>query len=269
MKAAVISDIHIGPSATYKGVRRKLTEYSETYISEFVSRISDNGKYSFALQLGDLIEDETPEVDKKNFKKGIELFSKCDAPIYHAVGNHDIIGLSNEYLRESIGQESLYYSFENEYGYFIVLHSEDCSETQLISISRQQLSWLQDKLQEASKPTIIFIHHSLADQELDGNPWFEGRPKRCLIDNRKEIRQLICKSGKVVAVINGHLHWNQVSIHDGIPYITLQSAIENFADDGTPANTWAEIELTESTFSIRVFGNDPAEYCYDHNFFAG
>jgi hypothetical protein len=42
MKIAFISDVHIGPSACYKGVRRKLAEYSDQFIGEFLKHISDD-----------------------------------------------------------------------------------------------------------------------------------------------------------------------------------------------------------------------------------
>ena len=132
----------------------------------------------------------------------------------------------------------------------------------MISISSEQIVWLEEELNSTNKPVVIFVHHSLADQNLEGNPWFEGRPSRCLIHNRDEVRKIIGDSKKVVAVINGHLHWNNISIHDGIPYVTIQSAIENFSNEGIPANTWEEFDLTPNTFKISVYGNDKIEYDY-------
>ncbi|MBC8506287.1 MAG: hypothetical protein H8D34_15605 [Chloroflexi bacterium] len=77
-----------------------------------------------------------------------------------------------------------------------------------------------------------------------------------------DTRNLFSNSGKVIAVINGHLHWNQIDWHDDIPYITVQSAIENFDNEGTSANAWGKILLKDNKFSLKQYGNDPFEFEY-------
>ena len=55
----------------------------------------------------------------------------------------------------------------------------------------------------------------------------------------------MAESGKVKAVFNGHIHWNHIMHHDGIPYINLQALSENFQNDGTPAESYALVEVGE------------------------
>ena len=265
MKLAFISDVHIGPSAYHNGVRRKLTEYSEQFINEFTGHVRTSDDNRFAIHLGDLIQDADPETDLKNFRTGIELFTKCTIPLHHLVGNHDTVNIPADKIRRMLNLDSLYYAFDEEEYHFIILYSQVPVPARKISIiPEEQLKWLESDLNATIKPTVIFMHHSLADQDLTGNPWFEGRPEACLVANRAEVRHVLAASGKIAAVVNSHLHWNRLDYHDGIPYITVQSPIENFKDDGTPANAWGEIELSMQRFTLEVHGNDKARY--EHTF---
>jgi len=66
----------------------------------------------------------------------------------------------------------------------------------------------------------------------------------------------------VRAVFNGHLHWNHLDLIAGIPYVTIQSPIENLDDDapGRPAATHAVVRLGPRRLLVHVRGNDPARY---------
>ena len=263
MRAAFISDLHIGSAGFHGGIQRKLTQYSEPFAAEFIEKLNSR-EYEFAVQLGDLIEDADEETDRRNLHRGVEILQHSSVPLYHVAGNHDTGHLTAPELGRIFGLPSLYYSFQAGDCLGIVLHSVLAypGEARTI-IPSAQLAWLQDELQIAPGPVIVFVHHSLADQDLDGNPWFEGRPEGALIENRQEVRRMLAASGKVAAVINGHVHWNRIDHHDDIPYITIQSAIENFTDDGTPAHAWGEISLTDGRLKIDVFGNDRISFRYD------
>jgi len=260
MKIAFISDVHIGPTSLYKGVRRKLTEYSELYIYNFVKRLSND--YEFAIQLGDLIQDDNPEADLENYRNGLELFAKSPIPLHHLIGNHDVINIKEKELAEFIKRKPLYYSFDSGKYHFIILYTRVYDNERSI-IDEQQKTWLAADLAATDKACLVFSHHSLAEQNLFGNPWFQDWPSACLVENRREIREILFDSQKVIAVVNGHLHWNNVTHHDGIPYITVQSAIENYNDDGESANAWGSIEITDAKFSLIVHGNDPFDYEYE------
>jgi hypothetical protein len=66
----------------------------------------------------------------------------------------------------------------------------------------------------------------------------------------------------VRAVFNGHLHWNHLDLIHAIPYVTVQSLIENVDDDapGRPAAAHAVVRLSDRRMMVRVAGNDPARY---------
>ena len=106
------------------------------------------------------------------------------------------------------------------------------------------------------------MHHSASEQELEDSRWFSRHPHLALVKERAELRQIFEESGRVRAVFNGHLHWNNLDVIRGIPYVTVQSLIENVDDDapGRPAAAHAIVTLGERRMVIRVRGNDPARY---------
>lgn len=257
MKIALIADTHYGPMIPFRGINRKLTQYSMPYMKAFIERISNDPSYAFAVNLGDVIEDENLELDRIRCAESMDLFRTCAHDVYHVIGNHDVLLLPlNEFLSIS-RMKAPYYSFDRENYHFVVLYAEipDVKKVEGF-IFDEQLSWLKQDLKYTTKPTIVFCHYSLSDQDLTNNPWFYDAPQMCLINNRQEVRQILTNSGKVRAVINGHLHWNNIHIQGGIPFITIQSAVENFRDDDTPANAWAKFEITEDLLKVEVFGND-------------
>ena len=109
------------------------------------------------------------------------------------------------------------------------------------------------------------MHHSASEQDLDDSRWFHGRPHLALVENRAELRRIFEASRKVRAVLNGHLHRNNVDVIRGIPYVTVQSLIENLDDDapGRPAASHAEVHVTARRMVVRVRGNDPARYQFE------
>jgi hypothetical protein len=56
------------------------------------------------------------------------------------------------------------------------------------------------------------------------------------------------------------MHWNHFDLCEGIPYITVQSLIENLDDDapGRPAAAHAVCRLSDKRLLVEVNGNDPA-----------
>jgi 3',5'-cyclic-AMP phosphodiesterase len=270
LRIGFISDLHIGPSEYHNGVRRKLTEHAEAYLNEFVEYVSRRGYVAFGVQLGDLIQDSNLETDHNNYCKGIKILSQASVPIHHLIGNHDEKNLSLEELRNILGLKSLYYSFdEGAYHFVFLFPYVPLPDTPGGIIPDDQLAWLEKDLARTNNPTFVFAHQSFADQDLTGNPWFDGLPGDCLVENRVEVRKIFSASGKVAAVVNGHLHWNHVDWHDGIPYITVQSATENVDNKELPSHAWGVMEINGSSFSLVQYGNDSFEHHNDFKVLTG
>jgi hypothetical protein len=86
------------------------------------------------------------------------------------------------------------------------------------------------------------------------------------VRERAALRAVLERSGRVRAVFNGHLHRNHLDVINGIPYVTIQSLIENLDADapGRPAAAYAIATLEDARTTVRVLGNDPARYQFEH-----
>jgi hypothetical protein len=131
-----------------------------------------------------------------------------------------------------------------------------------VRIDAEQLAWLEADLARAKRPAIVMMHHTASEQDVAANRWFYRAPHLCKVVERRRLRRILEASQKVVAVFNGHMHWNHFDLCGGIPYITVQSLIENLDDDapGRPAAAHAVCCLSDRRLLVEVNGNDPARY---------
>jgi hypothetical protein len=265
---ALISDIHFGPEAGFGGKLRKLTAQGPALAQAFVDRMNREVRPDLLVNLGDDIEDESKEADRARYKACIDVLRGAESELVNVAGNHDLIYLEPADLLEIWGREgqgSLYWSFDRGGYHFVVLHTRERKDLD-VSVGSEQLVWLERDLAESKdKPVIGLMHHSAADQDLRGNRWFEGSPNICLIRERRAIRALFEAHGGVLAVFNGHLHWNHLDVIRGIPYVTLQSLIENVDDDapGRAAAAHAIVRLSKRRVVVEVEGAERARYQFD------
>ena len=105
----------------------------------------------------------------------------------------------------------------------------------------------------------MFTHFAPADLDLAGQFWFEHSPDKAMLANRAEVRKIL-ESHDVAMAMNGHVHWNNHTVHNKISYITIQSLVENTANDGEPAGAWALVEAGAASLDVTVKGRDPARY---------
>jgi Icc protein len=268
---ALVTDLHFGPEAGYDGKLRKLTSEAPRLAAEFVDRMNEVVRPDLVFNLGDDIEDESRERDLERYAQCMSVLSKCDARVVHVAGNHDRINLLDSDLLDfwglsgagdSSGHGSrLYRSFDHGGVHFVVLATH---ETQNLSVrlDDEQLAWLEGDLLAASSPAIVLMHHTASEQDVSHNRWFYRAPHLCKVVERRRLRRILETSGKVVAVFNGHLHWNHFDLCGGIPYITVQSLIENLDEDapGRPAAAHAVCVLSDKRLTVEIGGNDPARY---------
>lgn len=271
MKFAIINDIHHGPpnSGFKNGIHRKLTFMAENLVNKFVDEMNTKELPEFIINLGDLIEDvNNRKTDIEYFKKTLALLKSLKMKTYTLIGNHDVRTLTSQDMLHMLSYEKLYYSFDYDDYHFVALsfnmtgnHTKVLNDIKA-EVPPDQLKWLELDLDRANKPIIIFIHYSLAEDDMKGNFWFESEPQYALLDNRQDVRKILEKSGKVKAVISGHQHWNRMKVHNNIPYFVVTSLIENFRNDGTPANAHTIVTLDREKIVVDVKGNDPALFEY-------
>jgi 3',5'-cyclic AMP phosphodiesterase CpdA len=258
LRIAAISDIHFGPKAYFRGKLRKLSHQAPALLDCFVKEMNDRLQPDLVLTLGDLIEDESADADAVRYQRCVEELRKLRCPLRFVVGNHDTINLSDDKVRSCWPEQSpLHYRFALMGFEFVVLRTTERRDRD-VRLDEAQLLWLKEQLTQCQGPVVVLMHHSAADQSLRGNRWFENAQHLALIENRRDLREVIASSGKVRLVLNGHLHWNDVTIHDNIPYVTVQSLIENLDDDepGRPARAYAMVELADDGVSVVVGGEE-------------
>ncbi len=261
MKFAILTDIHLGPKGYYKGILRKISKDVKIFLDNFVDEMNNNVKPEFVVILGDLVNGVDEVTDKNNIDYIIKLLKKLECLVYYVAGNHDLKNISEDELINLFNQKQLYYSFDSGSFHFIVLFSR-VSENRTILIPDKQKEWLKQDLNKTDKKSVVFVHHGLADQDLTGNPWFEGRPENCLIANRSEIRNIFSASNKVIASFNGHLHWDKQDIHDNIPYFTIQSLTENEDNKGIASETHAVVNIEDNKVNVDIKGNYSKKFLY-------
>lgn len=262
MKFAIITDIHLGPEEYHKGILRKANKEAKKFLGNFVKEMNENANPELVIVLGDLIQDEDPISDRDNLNYVVESMKGLDCPVQYAAGNHDLKNISEDDLAKLLHQERLYHSFDLGRFHFIVLFSKRFDDKIRFHIPDEQKTWLQKDLEETRKQCLVFVHYGLADQDLTGNPWFEGKPEKCLIMNRKEIRSILSKSKKVIAVFDSHLHWNRMHVHNSIPYFTIQSLVENEDDKGVPSQAYSIVYIEDKKISVEIKGNYPKKFSH-------
>lgn len=258
-----VSDLHFGPEARHRGKLRKLSKDAPQLLEGALREMLARAKPDLLVNLGDDIEDESPGADLARYTDCQRILRSAGLPLLNVAGNHDSVHLSRGALRDIWQEEGVGtldrvvdVPAEGDRRLRVIRLESQEEKDRVISLSREQLGWLEVQLTESAWPVVIVVHHSLADQDLTQNPWFEGRPHIALIRERHRVQEMLAGSGKVLAVINGHVHWNHVWMNRGIPYVTVQSLIENLDDDapGRPAAAFMIARIFESKLRFEFEG---------------
>jgi 3',5'-cyclic AMP phosphodiesterase CpdA len=262
MRFALISDVHFGPLARFEGKLRKLTHHAEDLCGAFVERMNRQDQPNLVVNLGDVIEDEDRERDLEQYGRFIRTMADLQAPLLHVAGNHDQINLSDDDLRTFWQHQGpLFYSRDVAGIHFCVLRTLEIQD-RAVHLPDEQLVWLRQDLERATGPSIVLMHHPASEMRLEGNRWFDKRPHLCRVAERRALQRVVSEAGNVIAVFNGHVHWNHFDVVDGVPYVTIQSLIENLDDDapGRAANAFAVCDVDERRLVILVDGVEPVRY---------
>ncbi|MBM4359501.1 MAG: metallophosphoesterase family protein [Deltaproteobacteria bacterium] len=263
----IVTDLHFGPAASFGGKLRKLTHRAAELTRSFAERMRDEVRPDLVVNLGDVLEDESPELDRVRYAECMDLLALAGVERLNVAGNHDAVHLDAPALRTLWGlapDGPLHQSLDRGGAHLVVLATHETKDVD-VRIDEAQLAWLEADLAATTLPTVVLMHHSAADQHLAGNRWFAKAPHLALVKERKRLRALLEASGKVVLVVNGHLHWNHLDVIRGIPYLTLQSLIENLDDDapGRPASAYAVVRLSNRRISIEVGGAETCRYQFE------
>jgi hypothetical protein len=257
VRFGVVTDIHyadIDPNGarTYRESPAKLAECVQVMNAKGVQ---------FLLELGDFKDqDKTPdEARTLGYLETIEsVFAGFKGPRYHVIGNHDADSLSKaQYLAAApntgITPNATHYAFVSGGVRFVVLdasHKGDGSDYDHgnfdwsdSNVDAPQLDWLAKTLAASAGPAVVFVH-----QQLDGTGAY-------YVKDAAQVRGVLEKSGRVIAVLQGHRHEGGFSTINGIPYFTFKGLIEGA---GPWNNSYSIVDVMPD-LGLRILGYRQAE----------
>lgn len=257
IKFGVITDSHYAdrdPNGTryYRGSMDKIRESINVF---------NQKKVDFVVHLGDFKDEDLNQKteDTLSYLKTIEAeYAKFKGPRYHCIGNHDVDSITKaQFLANventGIKTDSAHYSFDIKGFHFVVLDAnfdkngkehyfKDGADFQDVNIPDSQLEWLKNDLSKTELPTVVFCHQ----------PFFKYDKGDYVLHviNRQALRTILEKSGKVNAVIHGHVHEESFQEINGIYYIT-QLGMVDF--EGLENNSFAIVDFDGATLKLNGY----------------
>jgi len=240
IRFGVVTDTHYAdiastPTRFYRESIAKLTECINLMNTEEVD---------FLVELGDFHDGiwGQPASTILNLQTIEAVYQQFNGLAYHVIGNHDLSISRAQFLANApnpagIDPNMTYYSYDHNGIHFVVL---DPNYSGLV-IPPEELVWLEQDLEDANCPAIIFIHQ-LLETSCGGTDLY--------IANHAEVRDVLEESGKVLAVFSGHYHTGTYNKINNIYYYTLKGLIEGTGEEN---NTYAIVEVDEN-YNITVTG---------------
>jgi hypothetical protein len=192
----------------------------------------------FAIMGGDHVFDAL-SVDRARANAVFDLYKRTEQtlqmPLHHTIGNHDVFGINiksgaspsdpsygKKMYEDRVGRT--YYSFDHKGWHLIVLDSIQPTEDRMwqARIDDPQLTWLKDELNRAgaTTPIIVTVHVPLvsafatyAEKVTTGQKY-----NTLTVDNAPDVLAAF-QGHNVVAVLQGHLHVNELVVLKNTQYI--------------------------------------------------
>ncbi|MDI1313787.1 metallophosphoesterase [Prosthecobacter sp.] len=245
LRVGLMTDLHYGDKEPTKTrfYREALTKLDEAV--EAMNR----DKPALVVELGDFI-DQADSVEREiEWLKTMEShFTKLFMPRHYVLGNHCVGTLTKQEFAAHTKAPGGHAVFEENGVTFLILDAcfrEDGTSYerknfnwQDSNLPKAELAWLESALGKASGPVIIFAH-----QRLDMD-------KAHAVRNAAQVRSLVEKSGKVLAVFQGHSHKNDYQQIAGIHYTTLVAMVEG---SGVENNGYSLLDIMADG-SLRLNG---------------
>ena len=247
----MVSDIHHG-----RDTKTKRGSAALAHLRRFVEDAATGGAHA-VVELGDRISDETPERDVRLQEEVGREFAGLRIPHHHLNGNHDLAALEPKTIEAALGVSTSSKAI-------------DCGEVRLVlwnadvrlprerglQLAPGDLDELRMLLGADNRRTFVFSHVPLSGHSQLGNYYFEGCPDRSTyLADLPAIRETLRDAPCPVVCFAGHVHWNSLTVVDGIAHLTLQSLTET-CTTGEPAGCTGLIELDGNRLRWLVGGID-------------
>ena len=255
LRAAVVTDIHYGPDRY-----SKKGDEAIILLRDFIRRVNSL-EIDLVVDLGDRISNTDHTTDLNHLREIAAEFQAVSADHYHLIGNHDVVHMAIPEQAEIM--ETSFQSHSRDLkGWHLVFWNTSCviHENVGFRLEDKDLDWLKSDLDRTTLPTVIFTHMPIDTGSMVGNYYFEklyagGGQHR----NAVQAREIVESSEKVIAVVSGHVHWNQLHFMDGIPHISIQSLSETFTTHPDPAGAWGLLTL-DDTIELEISGRAPMKF---------
>jgi 3',5'-cyclic-AMP phosphodiesterase len=255
IKLGIVGDIHCGPD-TQEILGSRAPVMLETF-GEAMRRFQPRA----IVDLGDRINDVAAGQDRQRSTWVRRQLLGTGGPVLHVHGNHDVVNLTKAELDDTLEKHGPYECVDLDGVRIILLDSQDPTFDRTGGeIGPEQQEWLRAAVTQSPHPVLVFCHHPLDEQSVDGHWYFSAHPAHALAHNRAAVRQILEQSGRVRAVFSGHLHWTRMTEVNGIPYLTLGSLVSAGFTNGRPCGTFASVGVQETAIDVQVAGLLPDSF---------
>ena len=245
LRVGLVTDLHHAdkPSAGSRHYRETLGKLAEA-ATQF-----EKDRADFIVELGDLIDAaDTVETEQRYLKEINREFCAISKDRHYVLGNHCVDTLTKAEFLGGVEQKESYYSFDRGDFHFVVLdacfrndgepYGRKNSKWNDANIPAAELEWLQADLKSTDRKTVVFAHQRLDVSNDHG------------VKNCPEVRRVLEDSGKVLAVLQGHSHQNDLKDIGGIHYCTLVAMVEGTGSE----NSGYSIMEIAADGAIRLMG---------------
>ena len=227
---------------------------SSAKLTEFVGAMN-KAKPNFAIVLGDFVDKGQTLQAELAYLKHIEgVFRKFKGSRHHVIGNHDVATFTKARFVAGTGMPGPNYSFDSGPIHCIVLdanYKKDFTPYKAGNFTWTQTyvppdeqKWLKADLNTAAGKTVVFIHQTLDDEKGPHG-----------VKNSPDVRRILERSGKVLAVFQGHNHGGAYRRINGIHYFTMRAMVEG---PGLKNNSYALARISARAVKVKGFVKQPS-----------
>ncbi len=218
---ALITDTHVRFEGREDWMNRKMGAASAPEFAVTLHALADEG-IDFVVHGGDMTE----RALREEFALMAGILKAQPLPVYGCIGNHDRYLVTSrpdarELLADHFPGGELDYSFMRRPIRFVVL---DVEIEEPVMQQRERM-WLRDTLAaDTTTPTVLVWHYA---------PYNRGGVSTCgfrMHDwselGREAVLDIVRDAPHVFATLNGHDHWDEVNVRDGLVHIQNAAFVE-------------------------------------------
>jgi Icc protein len=206
--------------------------------------------------------DRLRECDRARMKEITAKFNGLSMPRLQVQGNHDACLLGDKPSYVHVLKDIAVIGWNPN------VHAEKDGYT----ASAGDLAWLEQALEDADRPCIVFSHIPFDNDTHDTAQALKIDKDRLMsyFTNAEDIRRIVNRSGKVLQVYSGHRHVDRVKIVDGIPYLTFNSLVQSKGKraDGTRSTkaigAYSLVTLFNDRSKVHTFGYREKSFTIPH-----